>query len=582
MSGSLVIAADAVEVRSSWKGWPSPESLKAPGRPKTSRGRLQDMTEEQQEGEALAPAAVEALAVISPDSNSGQATPTSSLTFGAITLPSASWSNSPSQVADDHSRAGAGASGDDWKQSKHAKMRLESPADTASLQKRVQSSQDLTGFDTPRSQQQQQQRQVSPAAANTPSRPRTSPARELEGGRFARHMRRASNISKDMVNNAKAKQGQQTKQPASMNRRKQSMDPPGSLPARPSTAGKPAAMDPQAAPASPRSASHAQMSGSRALHMSIKDDGLLTKAQSQPQPQLRRSPLQASNADPLYQTEISPSQLQSARHPARQAQGPEKSAMLPSSSLTSEPFSKYQQEAALAADPSAKSDSPAGGMNIIQTGDGSQSQLHAAARGQAEATNASKGSREQLVDAVLQRSSHKPAASGTQQPSAAAGQLMQPLQLQTGSHDNAQLPLPIKERISRATVPRHQLSFGSESADILNAALRADAAAHTARSGLPSYGSASSDALNAALRSDHADDGRRYSQQATSSQGSQNGLDRMDFSARSGRSLGLSRTGSAAWLERGSPLLDNSRENSRIYSKTNSSRDQVWVQKHRS
>ena len=569
-----MIVADAVEVRSSWKGWPSPESLKAPGRPKTSRGRLQDMTEEQQEGKASAPA-VEALAVISPDSNSGQATPTSSLTFGAITLPSASWSNSPSQVADDHSRAEAGAPRDDWKQSRHAKMSVQSPADTASLQKRVQSSQDLTGFDTPRSQHQQQQLQVSLAAANTPSRPRTSPARELEVGRFARHMRRSSNISKDMVNDAKAKRGQQTKQPASMSPRK-STDPLGSLPARPSTAGKPAAIDLQAAPASPRAASHAQKSGSKALHMSTKDDGLLTKAQSQS----RRSPLQASNADPVHQAE--PSQLQSARHPARQAKGHEESAMLPSRSLTAEPFSKYQQEAALTADRSAKSDLPAGRTNMIQTGDGGQSQPHAASQGQAEAMNASKGHGKEARDIFLQRPSQEAAASGSQPPSAAAAQFMQPLQLQTGSHDNAQLPLPIKERISRATVPRHQLSFGSESADILNAALRADAAALTRGSGLPSYGSASSDALNAALRSDHAVDGRRYSQQATSSQGSQNGLDRVDFSARSGRSLGLSRTGSAAWPERGSPLLDNSRENSRIYSKTNSSRDQVCMHNHSS
>ncbi|KAK9866752.1 hypothetical protein WJX84_007280 [Apatococcus fuscideae] len=70
--------------------------------------------------------------------------------------------------------------------------------------------------------------------------------------------------------------------------------------------------------------------------------------------------------------------------------------------------------------------------------------------------------------------------------------------------------MPMDDRSTGAQL-KLQPSFGSESADILNAALRTDAAAQPGKTGLPSFGSESSDALNAAVRSERTSDGRRES-----------------------------------------------------------------------
>ncbi|KAK9866295.1 hypothetical protein WJX84_002947 [Apatococcus fuscideae] len=86
-------------VGASWKGWPSPESLKPPSRPKTSRGRPQTAsdipslslsgqtdTEASHHGARPSSSANEALAVISPESRSGEGTPSRSLSFRAGAL----------------------------------------------------------------------------------------------------------------------------------------------------------------------------------------------------------------------------------------------------------------------------------------------------------------------------------------------------------------------------------------------------------------------------------------------------------------------------------------------------------------
>ncbi|KAK9831034.1 hypothetical protein WJX74_000780 [Apatococcus lobatus] len=578
--------SDAVVVRSSWKGWPSPESLKAPGRPKTSRGR-QDLTDPlpalQDKPESKAPvSAVEALAVISPDSNSGEATPTSSLTFRATTLPSTTISNSATQVPNSiNEPAVPQATAADLVMRKDTKRNMQHCANTDNQGKPLQSSQDLTGFESPRSQKQTQV-QALPVTAT--AKPRKSSTADVEGGRFAKHMRKSSELLRDTAADVRSKRQQQTRlSAATASSKSQVKASPKSLPARSSTASKSAAISMEASPASPR-ADVSRASGLVPIRRTLSNKHDTSSMPPQPPAQSPGNNLPFTHAGPKPQADTSSPGPACADDLTAEVHGQGRPAVQNTSKAEIRHIGHDQQEAALQADISSKSAALAAGRLATKAANSKQQQSSAAFVGDEEATSRPKRNLSQESVYVLRGSKTQDnnrnikLGAGTlsaQTPSTVAVGMDTSMLPQSGSRAAGPIEaaMPMDDRSTGAQL-KLQPSFGSESADILNAALRTDAAAQPGKTGLPSFGSESSDALNAAVRSERTSDGRRYSQHATSSQNSQNGLDRMDLSVRSARSLGLSRTGSAAWLERGIPLLDNSRESSRIYSKTNGSRDQ--------
>ncbi len=554
---------DEVTTRSSMKGWPDPESLKAPGRPKTSRGRLEAASVSLSvEPEAVSPSSrpatgSEALAVISPESQSGKTTPSHSLTF----RPSSSHVTSNSEaVSLVHTEPEA----------RHCSPVPGQQADGQVLHRKGELAASATSADDGL---------VPTAASRAPQisnrspdegRARSTSRRSLDEGRARSTIRRSLDEGRPGSPRGAGRPCTADSKAESINKGAWKPAGPGSLDTQAN--GKKGSQRQQLTSSISHSRHNAKPSGvSDGLSRSQEQTG--HKPQQSPvlpssRPQQVAS--RDSNGIPASgkalndkakpkRTEISSKEAAANRvtdeRASKQLQQQQPSSLQSTQNCFQDPLPAVRQEG-------KKGKAGVSAGEHLRPPQSSAQQAPAYVALQAIAQDGSEIKKVVPADKDMTAQPKSQPKSGWKMQTSPEAAKSSDIDIQPATDDTDKPNKLLHDLASRSL----QAYAGSRSTGATplrrQSSLRA---ATSANKLLPSFGNESSDALLSALRADAASESRRMSNQAASSWGSQNGGDGGDFPA---RSLAVSRTGSAAWPSKSSPLLDNSRESSKIYSKS--------------
>ena len=538
-----VLVADEVTIRGSWKGWPDPESLKAPGRPKTSRGRLQ--AEPSPLPDDLSPSSRaatcnEALAVISPESHSGKATPSHSLTFRPGSLPTSKGADAlpvaraePTDGPVKHHRADPPPGKETFSQASQTPD-ADTPRQVASLAELLSSAAGSVSPTSRRSLDQARGRMSPGARKPSASGSKTEivhrSAWKPAGPRFS------ANSPKD----SKCLPETQAVPVASASRRKGS----SGRTEVPEDNAKHVA----SGPSIPQQQPHMNdLNDTPASNLAVSQEGQQIRRQSRGMDESDKAGAKAAQDKTSRQgTQLSV---------IRQSAG----GMSSSEAYDKQPPAHHQQQ--------KQRITQLSGDQLRPDGPSAQKATHNAP-GHTAASQSSgprnavppPASPDRALNAMPEQHSESSSLTIRRDP------IPESLSISTSAEVDAQpsyKPASLGSNVPEAQIAPAPAGAGSEG--------RASSPkAASSNKPLPSYGSESFDVLMTALRADAASEGRRISLVATSSQDSQNGIERADVQS---RSLAVSRTGSAAWPSRSSPLLDNSRESSRVYSKSQSSKE---------